>query len=399
MTVELSDVVGISYARTPIGGFGGGFKFTSANDLGALAIREAIARAGISPEDVDEVYFGNTRQTGNGPNPPRTAAVRAGVPVDVNVCSLTMACPSGMKALILAAQSIQAGDTEVCVIGGQESMSTIPYVLKDIRWEGTKMGDRVLMDGWNDTIDPLCDMGMGHTAENLADIYGLSRDEQDEWAVESNRKAWEAKERGYLAREIVPYEVPARSKREPGYTVEEDENLRGDTTVEKLGKLRPVFREDGTVTAGNASKMGDAGGAVVVTTREKAKAFGATPLFSVVSTASAAVEPARMGEGPGVAIPKALKRAGLTLDDVDLVEVNEAFSAQCLVNERQLDWDRSKVNPFGGAVALGHPTGMTGGRLIGTLDNALRTLDKELGVASLCGGGGVTCAVVIRRES
>src|SRR5665811_2340527 len=238
------------------------------------AIREAIARAGINPEDVDEVYFGNTRQAGNGPNPPRTAAVRAGVPADVNVCSLTMACPSGMKALILAAQSIQTGDNELCVIGGQESMSTIPYMLKDIRWEGTKMGDRVLMDGWNDTIDPLCDMGMGQTAENLADIYGLTREEQDEWAVESNRKAWEAKEKGYLTGEIVPYEVPARSKREPGYAVEEDENLRGDTTADKLGKLRPVFREDGTVTAGNASKMGDAGAALVVTTRERAKALG-----------------------------------------------------------------------------------------------------------------------------
>src|SRR5665811_2126773 len=170
-----------------------------------------------------------------------------------------------------------------------------------IRWEGTKMGDRVLMDGWNDTIDPLCDMGMGQTAENLADIYGLTREEQDEWAVESNRKAWEAKEKGYLTGEIVPYEVPARSKREPGYAVEEDENLRGDTTADKLGKLRPVFREDGTVTAGNASKMGDAGAALVVTTRERAKALGATPLFSVVSTASAGVEPTRMGEGPGVA--------------------------------------------------------------------------------------------------
>ena len=398
--MELKDVVVISYARTPIGAFGGGFKFTPVWELGAAAIREAVRRAGIGPDQVDEVYFGNTRQAGNGPNPPRTAAVKGGIPETVNVCSLTMACPSGMKALILAALTLQTGENRrSVVIGGQESMSTIPYLLKDIRWEGTKLGDRVLMDGWNDTTDPLCDMGMGQTAENLAEIYGIPREEQDQWAVESNRKAWAAKEAGYLAREIVPVEVPARSKREPGYTVAEDENLRSDTTPEVLAKLRPVFKEGGTVTAGNASKMGDGGVAVVVTTREQAEVWGATPLFSLVGMVSTAVDPARMGEGPGVAIKMALDKTGMSLGDMDLIEVNEAFAVQCLTNERQLGWDRSKVNVFGGAVALGHPTGVSGARIVGTLDNALRTLDKELGVAAICGGGGVTTAMIIKRES
>lgn len=394
-----SNPVVISYARTPMGAFGGGFKFTPAYDLGAAAIRAALERAGITGDYVDEVYFGHTRQAGNGPNPGRTAAVRGGVSKLVNVCSFTNACPSGMKALIMGVQSIRAGDNETVVIGGHESMSTIPYLLKDIRWEGTKLGDRVLMDGWNDTIDPLCDMSMGLTAENLVDIHDITREEQDAWALESNQKALAAQQAGHFEREIVPVDVPARSAREPGYVVSADENIRSDTSLEKLGRLRPVFKEGGTVTAGNASKMGDAGAAMVLTAFANARALGARPLFSVVAAVSTAVEPARMGEGPGVAIGRVLEQAGMALSDMDFIEVNEAFAAQCLANERQLGWDRSKVNVWGGAVAMGHPTGMSGARLLGTLDNQLRTYDREFGVAGICGGGGVSTAVIIRRES
>ncbi len=394
-----SDLVVISYARTAIGAFGGGFRFTPAYDLGAAAIKGALERAGITGDDVDEVYFGHARQAGNGPNPGRTAAVRGGVRKDANVCTLTNACPSSMKALISGAQSILAGDNKTLVIGGHESMSTIPYLLKDIRWEGTKLGDRVLMDGWNDTIDPLCDMSMGLTAENLADIHSIGREEQDVWALESNRKAVAAQKGGHFAREIVPVEVEPRSAKESSYVVSTDENIRTDSTLEKLARLRPVFKENGTVTAGNASKMGDGGAAMVLTTREIAVGLGVTPLFSIVCWVSTAVEPARMGEGPGVAIRMVLERAGLVLSDMDLIEVNEAFASQCLANERQLSWDRSKVNVWGGAVAIGHPPGRTGARLIGTLDSQLRVHDKEIGVASICGGGGVSTAVIIKRES
>lgn len=386
-----SDIVVVGAARTPIGAFGGSLRDTAVYDLGAIAIRAALERAGVPAERLDQAIYANCRQAGNGPNPARTAAVRGGVPVPVPVYTVNMACPSAMKSVMLAARELAAGEAKFILAGGMESMSTMPYLLKGARWEGFKLGDKTLTDSWSDTVDPLCGYGMGTTAENLAQKYALSREEQDSFALESQKKAAAACAAGHFESEIVPVSLKEK-------VFSADEPVRSDSTPEKLAKLRPVFRKDGTVTAGNACAMGDAACALVLTTRAVAAAHGLKPLFSIVSFAEAAVEPATMGEGPGLGIPRALARADLQLADMDAIEVNEAFAAQMLANERVLKWDRAKVNRFGGAIALGHPTGFSGGRILMALDNVLRRTGGELGVAGICGGGGVTCAMVIRRE-
>ncbi len=395
--MELTDIVAISAVRTPMGRFGGTLKDVAAYDLGAVAIRAATERAGLAGDGIDDVIFGNCRQAGNGPNPARTASVRGGIPISVPVQTINMACPSGMRCMMLASQAIRLGDGKTVVVGGMDSMSTIPYLLKNCRWDGFKMGDRTLLDGWADSVDPLCGAGMGETAENLADKYKISREEQDTFAVESHIKAAKAQANGWFDEEIVPVEVPGKGKK-PAITFDKDETIRGDTSVEKMAKLRPVFRKDGTVTAANACGMSDGATAIVLTSREHAKALGAKPLFSLVAYSNVAVEPQTMGEGPGVAIPAALERAGMTLDQMDLIEVNEAFAVQVLSNERVLKWDRSKVNVHGGAIALGHPTGISGARIVVTLYHALKGTDGELGIASICGGGGVSMAMIIKRE-
>lgn len=397
MTVE---IVAIGAARTAIGAFGGTLREVQAYDLGAVAIKAALERAGIGGDQVDQGIIANCRQAGNGPNPSRTAAIRGGLPQHAPVFTVNMACPSGIKAAMLACRELAAGDASIIVTGGMESMSTMPYLLKGARWDGFKMGDKTLMDSWSDTVDPLCGYGMGFTAENQSTKYGLSREEQDQFALESQLKAAAAQAEGLTASEITPFQLEPTRKKPEGETFAVDEPLRPQTTIESLAKLRPAFKHDGgTVTAGNACTMGDAAGAIVFTTREHAKAIGAKVLFSVVSFAETAVAPETMGDGPGFSIPLALKKAGLTLADMDFIEVNEAFAAQMLANEKELGWDRSKVNVWGGGIALGHPTGFSGSRLLMTLDNILRKKDGELGVASICGGGGVTTAMVIRRES
>jgi acetyl-CoA C-acetyltransferase len=368
-----------------------------AYDLGAVVVSEVLRRAGIDGEQVDEVILGNCRQAGNGPNPSRTASVRGGIPVSVPTHTVNKACPSGMKAVALASQAIRLGDSEIVVAGGMESMSTMPYLLKGVRWAGFKLGNKVLEDAWSDTIDPLCNMGMGQTAENLVEKYKISREEQDKFSLESHQKAAKAQDEGWFDEEIVPVKVP-QPKGEP-ILFSKDETIRRDTSSEKMAKLPPVFKKDGTITAGNACQMSDGAAALVVTSRGKAKALGVKPLFSIVSCSQVAVEPAYMGEGPGVSIPMALKRAGMSLDDMDLIEVNEAFAVQVLANERVLGWDRSKLNVHGGAIALGHPTGISGARILITLYYALKQHDKEIGIAGICGGGGVSMAMVIRRES
>ena len=394
-----ADIVAVAAARTPIGSFGGSLRDVPAYDLGAAIIRATLERGRIDPAAIDKVIYANCRQAGNGPNPARTAAVRGGIPIAAPVMTVNMACPSGMKTVMLAARELMAGEASFVVAGGMESMSTMPYLLKGARWEGFKAGDKTLMDSWSDTIDPLCGYGMGITAENQAQKYTISRQEQDEFALMSQQRAAAAQAAGWHAGEIVPYRLEPDRKNPDGRMLEKDEPVRPDTTLEKLAKLRPVFKKDGTVTAGNACTMGDAACAIVLTTREKAQANGLKPLFSVVSYAEAAVEPATMGDGPSVSIPHALKAAGMTLGDADFIEVNEAFAAQILANERELKWRRERVNVWGGAIALGHPTGFSGGRLLMTLSSILRHHDKEIGVAGICGGGGVTTAVVIRRES
>jgi len=394
-----NDIVAISGVRTPIGSFGGTLRDVPVYDLGALAIRTAIERAGIQAGEVDKVVYACCRQAGNGPNPARTAAVRAGAPIAAPVFTVNMACPSGMKTLMLASRELSAGDATYVVAGGMESMSSMPYLLRGARWEGFKAGDKVLQDSWSDTVDPLCGFGMGVTAENQSEKYGISRAEQDAYAARSQQLAAKAQAEGYFADEIVPVTLEPTRKQPDGQVFAADEGGRGDTTVEKLGKLKPVFKKEGTVTAGNACTMGDAAAALVLTTRAKAQQAGLKPLFSIVSMAETACEPQVMGDGPGLSIPLALKRAGLTLADIDAIEVNEAFAAQIIANERMLGWDREKVNVWGGAIAFGHPTGFSGARLPITLSNILRRRDQELGVAAICGGGGVTVAMVIRREA
>jgi acetyl-CoA C-acetyltransferase len=394
--MELNDVVCIAACRTPMGRFGGTLKSMAAYDVGAAAIREAIKRSGVKPGDIDEVILGSCRQAGNGPNPSRTAAVRGGVPEAVPTQTINMACPSGMKAAELASQSIRLGDSQIVLIGGFDSMSTIPYLLKNARWEGFKMGNRELEDGWSDSIDPLIGQGMGGTAENLVEKYGITRETQDEFAVSSHLKAAHAQDMGWFAEELTSVEV--KSKKET-LMFSADETIRRDTTIAKMAELRPAFKKDGSVTAGNACGMSDGACALVLTSREKAGALGAKPLFSLLGHAAVAVGPSTMGEGPGVSIPAVLQKAGMTINDPDLIEVNEAFAVQVLANEQVLGWDRAKLNVHGGAIALGHPTGISGARILVTLYYALKTHNQETGLAAICGGGGVSMAMLIKRES
>ena len=396
--MELNDVVAISAVRTPMGRFGGTLRNVPAYDLGAVVVKEALKRASISGDRVDEVILGSCRQAGNGPNPARTASVKGGVPVSVPVVTINMACPSGMRALAYASQSIRLGEADIVLIGGFDSMSTIPYLMKGVRWDGFKMGDKVLEDGWSDSIDPLIGQGMGETAENLYDKYKIPREEQDEFAINSHLKASKAQKNGWFDEEIVPVEVPG-DRKTPPTIFDKDETIRHEVDREKMAKLKPVFRKDGTVTAANACQMSDGATAMVITHRNMAEKLDAKPLFSIVSYSQVAVDPATMGEGPALSIPGALKNAGMTLDEMELIEVNEAFAIQVLANERVLKWDREKVNVHGGAIALGHPTGISGARILVTLYYAMKGMDKTYGVAGICGGGGVSMSTVIKRES
>jgi acetyl-CoA C-acetyltransferase len=396
--MKLNDIVVISAVRTPMGSFGGSLRDIPSHEIGAVSIREAVRRSAVNPNDISEVILGSCRQAGNGPNPARTAAVKAGISKSVPVVTLNMACPSGMKALSQASQVIRSGDGNVIVVGGFESMSSIPYLLKNARWDGFKMGNKTLEDGWSDSIDPLINQGMGETAENLFDKYKISRLEQDEFAITSHNKASLAQKNGWFDEEIVPIELKS-VKNTDSVCFSKDETIRHSIDIEKMAKLKPAFRKDGTVTAGNSCGLSDGSTAMIVTSREYANSIGAKPLFSLVSFGQTAVSPETMGEGPAHSIPLALNNAGISLSDMDLIEVNEAFAVQVLANERALNWDRSKLNVNGGAIALGHPTGISGARIIVTLYYALKRLDKTYGVASICGGGGVTIATVIKRES
>ena len=395
---QLSDVVFVSAVRTPMGRFGGTLKDMKVYDMAAFPIREALRRANVSGEDLDEAIIGCCRQAGNHVNPARTAALKGGAGQHVPGVTINKACPSGMKALSLAAQIIQVEQADVVLCGGMESMSTIPHLLKGYRWKGFRMGPVTLEDGWTDSHDPVANLSMGLTAENLVDKYGITRQEMDEFAAESHRKAAEAQKNGWFDEEITPVTVPG-GKKNPDIVFDKDESIRYEVNVEKMGKLPPAFKPDGSVTAGNSCGLTDGAAFLVAMTRQEAERRGVQPLFSIVDYTQTAVDGRYMGEGPGVAIPRVLERAGMTLGDMDLIEVNEAFAAQVLANERMLNWDRSKLNVHGGAIALGHPTGCSGARIIVTLYYALKRLDKELGIAAICGGGGSTMAMIIRRET
>ena len=309
-----------------------------------------------------------------------------------------MACPSGMKSTIFGAQQLMLEEAKIVAAGGMESMSRIPFFIMDARFEPFKIGDKKIVDGWSDNIDPTTGQGMGMTAENLAEKYGISREQQDRFALESHQKAAHAQDEGWFDEEIVPVTVPAR-KKQAEFVFDKDETIRRGSSMEKLAKLRPAFKEGGSVTAGNACGMSDGASALLLTTREHARSLGAEILFSIIGYASTAVENHLMGEGPGVSIPKALDMAGLKLDDMDLLEINEAFSSQVLSNVKQLGLDTEKLNVGGGAIALGHPVGSSGSRILITLYYALKRLGKELGAAGICGGTGVTCGMIIKRES
>lgn len=396
MIKKYDDVVFVSAVRSPMGKFGGTLKDMPVYELGGYVIKEVLKRAGLKGNEIDEAIIGNCRQAGNGPNPARSAILNGGVAKEVPVVTVNMACPAGLVSIIYSVRAIKDG-ANIVLCGGMESMSTIPYLLKNVRWEGFRMGDKVLMDGWSDSIDPIINMGMGQTAENLVEKYGLKREEMDQFACESHKKAFLARQNGWFNDEIVA--IPVKTKDGKEVIFSQDESIREDVSLEKMAKIPPVFKKGGSVTAGNSCGLTDGAAMLVAMKREKANALGLKPLFSVVEYAQLAVENAYMGEGPGYSIPAVMKKAGLVLSDIDLIEVNEAFAAQILANEKVLNWDRTKLNVNGGAIALGHPTGCSGARIVVTLYNALKRLDKEFGVAAICGAGGVTVAAVIKREN
>ncbi len=389
-------IVILGAVRTPIGKFGGAFKDTTAVALGTAASVEAMKRAGVPPGRIDETIFGLARQAGNGPNPARQVAVRSGIPVDRPAFTVNKACASGMKAITLGCQSLLLGENGIVLAGGVENMSRIPYLLDGARW-GYRLGDGALVDAMyrDGLFCPLAENIMGETAETLAERYGIFRSEQDRYALESQAKARAAVDEGRFADEIVPVEVEGKGGR--AVMVTADEHPRPDTTLEKLAKLPPVFKEGGTVTAGNSSGLTDAAAALVLSTLAEAKKIGARPLAEILGFASAAVDPKAMGLGPVPAVKKVMKSLGLALADFDLVELNEAFAAQVLACERELAWDPAKRNVNGGAIALGHPIGATGARITVTLLHALRREGKELGLATLCVSGGQGMALVLKR--
>jgi acetyl-CoA C-acetyltransferase len=380
-------------ARTPIGRFLGALSEVSAVDLGVHATAAALRRANVEPADVDELYFGHARQAGNGPNPARQVAYRSGLGEETPGITVNMACGSGAKATQIASEQIMLGNAEIAVAGGQESMSRTPYLLDRMR-TGYRMGDAIVYDAMyrDGFLDPLCGLVMGETAENLARRYEISREEQDQFALRSQQKAAASWDR--RGREIEPIEV---ADKKGTTTVERDEHPRPDSTLEGLAALKPVFGEGGTVTAGNSSGITDGAAAMVLMSESRALADGRTPLARIFAVASAGVDPAYMGIGVVPATRKVLDKTGLSLQDFDVVEVNEAFAAQVLACDRELKFDHEKLNPNGGAIALGHPIGMTGARIVLTCAYELRERDAALGLATLCISGGMGMAVVLER--
>jgi acetyl-CoA C-acetyltransferase len=391
---ELRDVFIVGAARTPIGSFLGTLKDFKAPELGGIAIKEALKRAGISGKDVDEVILGNVVSAGVGQAPAKQALMNGGIPPTVNSFAVNKVCGSGLKAVHLAAQSIWLEENEVVVAGGMESMSQTPHLAWGIR-NGVKMGDLQLKDAmiYDGLWCAFDNQHMGMTGEVVAAKFGATREEQDAYAVSSHEKATHAIEKGYLDEEIVPVEVPQRKKDPIVFSA--DEGPRKDAQIEKLAKLRPVFQKDGTVTAGNASSLNDGAAALVVASADAVKEKGLAPLARIIAVTSNALEPELVMYAPKGAIEKLLANVGWSMADVDLMEINEAFSSQLVVLIKELGLDREKVNVHGGAVALGHPIGATGARILTTLIYALKHRGLKKGVASLCLGGGDAIAMAV----
>lgn len=392
----MTEVVIVSAVRTAIGSFQGALKDVAATKLGAIVIEGALTKAGIDGAIVDEVIMGNVLQAGLGQNPARQAAIQAGLPQTVPAMTINKVCGSGLKAVHLATQAIKAGDAEIIVAGGFENMSQAPYLMPKAR-QGYRMGDQKVIDSM--VHDGLwCafnDYHMGITAENLCDNYNITREEQDAFSARSQKRAQAAITAGKFVDEIIAVEIPQR-KGDP-IVFNQDEYVKGDTTEASLGKLRPAFKRDGSVTAGNASGINDGAAAVVVMAKAKAEELGLTPLVTIASNASAGVDPAIMGIGPVTAVKKALAKAGAALNEMDVIEANEAFAAQSIAVDKELKFDHDKLNVNGGAIALGHPIGASGARILVTLIHEMQKQDAKKGLATLCIGGGQGVATVVTR--
>ncbi|MGO4313097.1 acetyl-CoA C-acetyltransferase [Pseudomonas sp. KB_15] len=392
----MQEVVIVAATRTAIGSFQGSLANVSAVDLGAAVIRQLLAQTGLNPAEVDEVIMGQVLTAGAGQNPARQAAIKAGLPFAVPAMTLNKVCGSGLKALHLGAQAIRCGDAEVIIAGGQENMSLANYVMPGAR-TGLRMGhaqivDTMISDGLWDAFN---DYHMGITAENLAEKYSLTREQQDAFAAASQQKAVAAIEAGRFVDEITPILIPQR-KGDP-LSFATDEQPRAGTTAESLGKLKPAFKKDGSVTAGNASSLNDGAAAVILMSAEKAKALGLPVLAKIAAYANAGVDPAIMGIGPVSATRRCLDKAGWNIDQLDLIEANEAFAAQSLAVAKDLEWDLNKVNVNGGAIALGHPIGASGCRVLVTLLHEMLKRDARKGLATLCIGGGQGVALALER--
>lgn len=392
----MREAVIVSAVRTPIGSFNGSFKSVSAVELGAIAAKEAIKRAGIKPEMIDEALIGNVLQAGLGQNVARQVVIKSGIPDTVPAITINKVCGSGLRTVSMAAQFIMLGDADVILAGGTESMTNAPYVLDKARW-GQRMGDGKLVDTMikDGLWDAYNNYHMGITAENIAERWNITREQQDNFSLASQQKAEKAIKEGRFKDEIVSVEIPQR-KGDP-IVVDTDEYPKFGSTIEKLGKLRPAFKKDGTVTAGNASGINDGAAMFIVMAKEKAEELGLDILATVKSYGSAALDPAIMGYGPVPSSKKALDKAGLKVEDLDLIEANEAFAAQSLAVAKDLNFDMDKVNVNGGAIALGHPIGASGGRILVTLIHEMIKRDSKKGLATLCIGGGQGTAVIVER--
>ncbi|TAA72500.1 acetyl-CoA C-acetyltransferase [Planococcus salinarum] len=390
------EIVIVSAVRTAVGSFQGSLKDVPATQLGAIVIKEAVNRAGLKPEQVSEVIMGNVLQAGLGQNPARQAAINAGLPETVPSMTINKVCGSGLKSIHLAYQAIFAGDAEIVVAGGMENMSRAPYLLENAR-DGFRMGDQKVVDSMiSDGLTcAFNDYHMGNTAENLCDMYGISREEQDKFSARSQARAAAAVEAGKFQDEIIPVEIPQRKGDPIIFAV--DEYIKASSTEEKLGKLRPAFKKDGSVTAGNASGINDGAAAVVVMTKAKADELGLTPLATIAANGNAGVDPAIMGIGPVQAVKNALAKAQMSLEDIELIEANEAFAAQSIAVDRELKFNHDILNVNGGAIAIGHPIGASGTRIFVTLLHEMQKRDAKTGLATLCIGGGQGVATIVKR--
>jgi len=393
----MADVVILSAVRTPIGKFGGSLLSLTAADMGVIAARAALERAGVRPEQVGETIFGNARQAGGGPNPARQISIRSGVPQEVPAYTVNMACASGMKSIVLGAQEIAAGNLDCVLAGGTESMSRLPYYLDGARW-GYRLGNQELVDGMyrDGFFCPMAKMVMGETAEVLAEQYKISREEQDQYALCSQQRAERAQASGRFQSEIVP--VTLDGKKGP-QVLERDEHIYLGASLEKMAKLPPVFSKTGTITAGNSSGITDAAAAVVLAGERFAGENNLKPLVRIIAATSAAVDPRTMGLGPVPAMRKLQEKTGMRVEDYDLIELNEAFAAQVLACDRELHFDPSKLNVNGGAIALGHPIGCTGARISVTLIHEMLKRKAGKGVATLCVSGGLGMAMAVENAS